>query len=423
MATQMQIRGGTTAENLIFTGAQREVTYDTDKNTLIGHDGVTAGGFPLATEKALADGTIYYNDDIPGGSSANAYILVPKPNTNAPNAYLDGIEFGFVTTQPNTGPSTANFQGLGAKSIKYPGGVDPAPGDVFGRVDLVFDLANDWLELQRKPADAPPQIRSIAGVSSGNALVITLQPATIDFRSNIPSNGAIVSRFVPTAIGLTVPAGATLGTVSGVQSRIVVLAIDNGGTVELAVVNLAGGVSLDETGLINTAVLNAASNSASTIYSQGARSNVAYRVMGYVQSTQAAAGTWSSSPTQVQGQGGQTIISSDKPLDRYYESAPLTMTAGSTLNLTHGLGGAPILMQMEVTVTTAFGGYSVGDRIVISPSCSISGVNGIGPGISSTTTGIVVSGPAQSFSIINKAGTASIAVPLTSVTLKVRAWL
>ncbi len=308
MATQMQIRGGTTAENLLFTGAQREVTYDTEKNTLIGHDGVTPGGFPMATEQALADGTIYYNDDIPGGSVANAYLLVPKPNTNAPNAYLDGVEFGFVTSQPNTGPATANFQGLGVKNIKYPGGVDPAPGDVLGRVDLVFDLANDWLELQRKPLGPPPQIRSLSASSTGNALSITLQPCTIDFRSSIPTSGAVVSRTVSTSISITVPAGATLGTVSGVQSKIVLLAIDNGGTVELAVVNLAGATPINEMGLINTAILNAASTSATTIYSQAARSNVAYRVMGYVQSTQAAAGTWSSSPSQVQGQGGQAII-------------------------------------------------------------------------------------------------------------------
>ena len=47
MSTQLRLRGGTTAEHATFTGAAREVTVDTDKNTLIVHDGVTAGGVEI----------------------------------------------------------------------------------------------------------------------------------------------------------------------------------------------------------------------------------------------------------------------------------------------------------------------------------------------------------------------------------------
>ena len=53
MATQVQQRGGTTVEHSTFTGAVREVTVDTTKDTVVVHDGVTAGGFPLARESAL----------------------------------------------------------------------------------------------------------------------------------------------------------------------------------------------------------------------------------------------------------------------------------------------------------------------------------------------------------------------------------
>jgi len=48
MAKRLQLRGGTTAQHSTFTGAVREVTVDTDKDTLVVHDGSTAGGFPLA---------------------------------------------------------------------------------------------------------------------------------------------------------------------------------------------------------------------------------------------------------------------------------------------------------------------------------------------------------------------------------------
>ena len=54
MATQIQWRRGTTAQTASFTGAVGEATVDTSKNTLVIHDGITAGGFPLARESALS---------------------------------------------------------------------------------------------------------------------------------------------------------------------------------------------------------------------------------------------------------------------------------------------------------------------------------------------------------------------------------
>ena len=48
MSTALQRRGGTTAEHATFTGAPREITVDTDTNTVVVHDGATAGGHPLA---------------------------------------------------------------------------------------------------------------------------------------------------------------------------------------------------------------------------------------------------------------------------------------------------------------------------------------------------------------------------------------
>lgn len=54
MAKEVIRRRGTTAEHTTFTGAEGEVTVDTTKDTLVVHDGSTAGGFPLAKEAELA---------------------------------------------------------------------------------------------------------------------------------------------------------------------------------------------------------------------------------------------------------------------------------------------------------------------------------------------------------------------------------
>ena len=56
MATELKLRKGTTAEHSTFTGAEAEVTVDTDKSTIVVHDGSTAGGFPLATEALSLEG-------------------------------------------------------------------------------------------------------------------------------------------------------------------------------------------------------------------------------------------------------------------------------------------------------------------------------------------------------------------------------
>jgi orotate phosphoribosyltransferase len=49
MTKQVQFRRGTTAQHATFTGALAEVTVDTDKKTLVVHDGTTAGGSVIAT--------------------------------------------------------------------------------------------------------------------------------------------------------------------------------------------------------------------------------------------------------------------------------------------------------------------------------------------------------------------------------------
>jgi hypothetical protein len=65
MADQLQLRGGTTAQTATFTGALREVTVDTDKDTLVVHDNALAGGYPLLRQDL---------SNLPAGTIDNADI-------------------------------------------------------------------------------------------------------------------------------------------------------------------------------------------------------------------------------------------------------------------------------------------------------------------------------------------------------------
>lgn len=218
-------------------------------------------------------------------------------------------------------------------------------------------------------------IKTIAASVALNALTIsTIAAQTVNFRSATLSDGTINSRSVAVQ-SLVVPSGATLGTIAATQSRLAVLAIDNAGTPELAVTNIAAGANLDETTLISTKAIattatgtgviavttgiltisgsptgtwevdmlvqgtgvpagtyitalgtgtggsgtyytnitTAVASTAMTgvagigIYSTTARSSLPFRVLGYVESTQATAGTWATTPSTVQGQGGQAL--------------------------------------------------------------------------------------------------------------------
>lgn len=154
-------------------------------------------------------------------------------------------------------------------------------------------------------------IYPISASVAANAMTVTLNPCSLAFRSTTLGSGTTSTAKVTSAITMTVSSGSTLGTVNNVQSQIVVLAINNAGTIELAVVNIAGGNNLDETTLITTTAEGGAgaADSASTIYSTTARSSVAFRVVGVIISTQATAGTWITAPSTIQGTGGQALTS------------------------------------------------------------------------------------------------------------------
>jgi hypothetical protein len=149
-------------------------------------------------------------------------------------------------------------------------------------------------------------IQSISASAASSALTISASALSLDFRSTTLTSGTVTT-VSGTPANLVVPATATLGTVSAVQSRLVVLALNNAGTIELAVVNISGGTDLTETGLISTTAISASATSASVIYSTTARTSVAYRVIGYIESTQATAGTWATTPSTIQGCGGQAL--------------------------------------------------------------------------------------------------------------------
>ena len=75
--TQVQFRKGTTPEHALFTGANAEITVDTQKKTAVVHDGTDVGGYELQrarwelvnTNKKLDCGLRYLLDSSGGALS------------------------------------------------------------------------------------------------------------------------------------------------------------------------------------------------------------------------------------------------------------------------------------------------------------------------------------------------------------------
>ena len=85
MATQVQFRRGTTAEHSGFKGADGEVTVDTSLKTVVIHDALTNGGFPVLRQDAS-------NSQLERGSTSSCALkFAGDPNTGLISPASDEI--------------------------------------------------------------------------------------------------------------------------------------------------------------------------------------------------------------------------------------------------------------------------------------------------------------------------------------------
>ena len=209
------------------------------------------------------------------------------------------LGLGYTITNNSTGILTVQSSGLND--------IVSVPAKATVKVVCILisgTTAASWSYLFEGSSNIPfNDLKNISASVSGNALTVTLNPCTLNFRSSTLTSGAFLTRLVPTAITLTVSSGSTLGTTSAVESKLAIVAIDNAGTVELAIVNSTVYGAFNEAALISTTAEGGVggADSGSVFYSTTARTSVAFRVIGYVVSTQATAGSWASAPSNLSG--------------------------------------------------------------------------------------------------------------------------
>lgn len=148
---------------------------------------------------------------------------------------------------------------------------------------------------------------SIVTSVGSNAMTIALKnaagndpsggdPVKISFRSSTSATGTTTQRSVTAATSIVVSSGATLGLGSNLNQFIYVYALDNSGTIELAV---SGSRTFDEGGNNSTTIMNSSADLVNNLYSTTSRTGVPIRFIARITSNQTTSGTYTNNASGI----------------------------------------------------------------------------------------------------------------------------
>jgi hypothetical protein len=235
MTKQVQLRRGTTVEHASFTGAVAEVTYDTQKKTLLAHDGSTVGGIELARQdltNVSAAASFPGNVTIPGDLTVSSDISLTGNIEVAGISTLSGgsvIVGGAATSLlVNGNARVTGTLSIGSSTIVIDGANDTiyAPKAIFDKVTFTgnnlktFEL-NTTVARQVSIGNTGIVLSSISGITTGDKLNIVGIFTGVNILGissvNIPPYNV---EFTTTSISTTTSIGSTIiavGNTSGVS--------------------------------------------------------------------------------------------------------------------------------------------------------------------------------------------------------------
>lgn len=195
----------------------------------------------------------------------------------------------------------------------------------------------------------------------------------IGMRSSTVTSGVYNQRSVTGALSVVVSSGSTLGHTSAVAWPIYVYAIDNAGTVELAV----SSTLYREGSVISTTAEGGAgaADTYATIYSTTTRSNVPFRLIARLTSNQTTAGTYAAVPTKIELIPIDTVsVVSTSSTGERVERALVNITGASACSITSQSGSwlsSCAASGSQATLTIAGGIFSA------APTCVCTGLGAV----------------------------------------------
>ncbi len=171
----------------------------------------------------------------------------------------------------DSGISSVQYGLLSANNNAVPGGSHYAPRTYQNLVHFTKGIGPEYKQnYSISPSVAANALTIALKGNDGNSLSST-NPLHLTFRDATRTSGKYVPRAATAPLTLTIPAGATLGLGISETNFIDLWAIDNAGSVELAV---SVETTFDPGDVVTTTALTTGSDSSGVLYSASARSNV-----------------------------------------------------------------------------------------------------------------------------------------------------
>ena len=234
MSEQLQLRRGTDAQVVAFTGAQGEVVVDTTNNRAIVNDGATAGGFPAAklsevitnTRIAVSDAayTALTTDRLIAYTAITAARVVSLP---AASTYPTGTRLTIVDESGAVSATdTITVAANGTDTIN--GGASALLSAAYGYVAIESNGVNKWTIIDQLSFSGGVNVHGSHGSNLQIGLVedlITCSGASSVSTAQIPNRAIVlaVAVYVVTAItgassfnvDATTASGGGAGTTAG----------------------------------------------------------------------------------------------------------------------------------------------------------------------------------------------------------------
>jgi hypothetical protein len=234
-------------------------------------------------------------------TGTNTIALTLSP---AVTGYVNGMKITFKAAADNTGAVTININSVGAKDLVHPDGSAIAAGEIVqnGIYQVLYESTiDDFILISPREGYListtainsinEPQNVGLAASVATNHLTIALKgrdgndpsatnPVYIPFRDETLTTGTYDVIAVTSALSIVIEDGETLGHTEGTEELIYVYALNNAGTVELAVAHKG---IFDEGSLHSTTALSASADDSYTLYSTTARTSDPIQLLGRIQ--------------------------------------------------------------------------------------------------------------------------------------------
>ena len=175
MAKLLKLRRGTTSQHSSFTGAEGEVTVDTDKETLVVHDGSTAGGHPIAAEDMANVSSADIAGRLSNDSIATTKIAAGALPTDVTVASANIVDGTIVNADVNASAAIAGTKispDFGSQNIVTTGTITT------GTINGV--LASGVTATTQTASDATTKVATTAFVGTAITNLIDSSPAALN---------------------------------------------------------------------------------------------------------------------------------------------------------------------------------------------------------------------------------------------------